>query len=30
MNWTEALRRRTRWGEAIIRILLTGCAWSRF
>jgi phosphate transport system permease protein len=26
MNWSQALRRRTRWGEAVIRVLLTGCA----
>jgi phosphate transport system permease protein len=26
MNWKETLRRKTRWGEAVIRVLLTACA----
>lgn len=26
MNWNQALRRRTRWGEALIRVILTACA----
>jgi len=26
MNWNDALRRRTRWGEAVIRLALTACA----
>jgi phosphate transport system permease protein len=26
MNWNEALRRKTRWSEAVVRVLLTACA----
>jgi len=26
MNWKQTLQRRTRWGEAVIRVVLTACA----